>query len=69
MLQLKLGEIECFPFLDRPLDRQISDGFSLLAELNAIDGRRQLTRMGKQMSGFPLDVRFSRMLVAMVEFD
>ena len=62
MLQLKLGEIDRFPFLDPPSEGQVNAAFALLTELDAVDKFRQLTKVGKKMSGFPLDVRFSRML-------
>ena len=64
MLQLKLGEIDRFPFLDPPSGAQTNAAFALLRELNAVEKSRQLTKIGKKMSGLPLDVRFSRMLIS-----
>ena len=68
MLQIKLGDIDRFPFLDPPSEGQINAAFALLAELNAVDKFRQLTKIGKKMSGLPLDVRFSRMLISASQF-
>ena len=68
MLQLKLGEIDRFPFLDPPSEGQINAAFALLRELNAVEKSRQLTKIGKKMSGLPLDVRFSRMLISAGQF-
>ena len=68
MLQIKLGDIDRFPFLDPPSEGQVNAAFALLAELNAVDKFRQLTKIGKKMSGFPLDVRFSRMLISAGQF-
>ena len=68
MLQIKLGDINRFPFLDPPSEGQVNAAFALLAELNAVDKFRQLTKIGKKMSGFPLDVRFSRMLISAGQF-
>ena len=75
MLALKLPEIAAFPFLDRPPDKSIQDGFDLLMELGAIEPAPKeettkgenpqyiLTQQGKQMAAMPLDPRLSRMLI------
>lgn len=39
MIALKLGELSDFPFIDRPADKSIRDGFDLLLELGAIKSR------------------------------
>jgi ATP-dependent helicase HrpA len=36
MISLNLGDIEAFPFIDRPASKSISDGFEVLKELGAI---------------------------------
>ncbi|MFT7219459.1 MAG: ATP-dependent helicase HrpA [Candidatus Azotimanducaceae bacterium] len=64
MLHLKLGDVDRFPFVERPDRKQINDGFALLFELGAVDQRRHVTRLGKQLARFPVDLRFARMLVA-----
>ena len=64
MLQLRLGEIGRFPFLEKPNPKQINDGFALLFELGAVDKARRISRLGKQLARFPVDLRFARMLVA-----
>jgi len=64
MLQLGLGRIEDFPFLEAPDERAIADGWQQLAELGAIDGERHLTAIGRQMARLPVDVKLARMLVA-----
>ena len=64
MLSLKLGDIQKFPFVQRPDQKQINDGYALLFELGAVDRHRRVTRLGKQLSRFPVDLRFARMLVA-----
>ncbi len=72
MISLKLGAIDRFPFIDRPADRSIHDGFNLLLELGAIvrkQGKRgdasgyQLTANGRTMARLPVDPRLSRMLI------
>ena len=64
MLSLGLGEIEKFPFLEPPDPRAIADGWQQLNELGAVDDKRRLTAIGKQMAKLPVDVKLSRMLVA-----
>ncbi len=64
MLQLGLGRIEDFPFLEPPDERAVADGWQQLAELGAIDGERKLTAIGRQMARLPVDVKLARMLVA-----
>jgi ATP-dependent helicase HrpA len=64
MQNLGLGEIEDFPFLDKPDSRFINDGFKLLEELGAVDKDRRLTPTGRQLGRFPLDPRIARMIIA-----
>ena len=64
LLELRLGGIDEFPFVDAPDSRQISDGFLLLEELGAVQERRTLTATGKLLARLPVDPRVARMLVA-----
>ena len=63
MHALGLGDIEAFPFLDRPETKAVSDGVKLLQELGAIDDQGKLTRAGNLMSRMPVDPRLARMLL------
>ena len=63
MLQLRLGDMSKFPFLERPDQRQINDGFHLLNELQAVDKARKISLLGKDIARFPLDLRLARMLL------
>jgi ATP-dependent helicase HrpA len=67
MLQLKMGDIHKFPFIDAPDHRLISDGYKLLEELQAVNTKNQLTPVGVQLSKLPLDPRLARMLLAAQE--
>ncbi|MBL8259841.1 MAG: ATP-dependent RNA helicase HrpA [Candidatus Competibacteraceae bacterium] len=64
MSALHLGRPEDFPFVDPPDSRQISDGFRLLFELQAMDEQRRITDLGRQLAKLPLDPRLGRMLLA-----
>ncbi|MCL2160523.1 MAG: ATP-dependent RNA helicase HrpA [Betaproteobacteria bacterium] len=67
MKALGLGEVEDFPFVDPPGSRLISDGYTLLAELGAIESEsveRALTLIGRELAKLPLDPRIARMMLA-----
>ena len=63
MIDLKLGEPDKFPFLDRPDSRQWRDGYETLHELGAIDDQHRLTSIGKKMARLPVDPRIGRMIL------
>lgn len=63
MLMLGLGNIEAFPFVEKPDQKAINDGFKLLLELGAIDRERRLSRIGRMMAAIPADPRLARMLI------
>jgi ATP-dependent helicase HrpA len=63
MLSLKLGQVEKFPFIERPEQRQINDGYQLLHELTAVDDKREMTKAGRQIARLPIDLRLGRMLL------
>jgi ATP-dependent helicase HrpA len=67
MLDLKLGNIEIFPFLEPPEKRAIADGFCHLEELSAVDKQKNLTNIGKQLAILPIDPRIGRMILAAKE--
>lgn len=67
MLQMRIGNVRKFPFVDKPDNRLINDGFKLLEELGAVDKRNRVTKLGRDMQQLPLDPKFSRMLVAAAE--
>ena len=64
MGSLKLGEVEDFPFLDRPLPRMVADGYQLLNELGAVDEDRTLTPLGRELAKLPADPKIGRMILA-----
>ncbi|WP_354624375.1 ATP-dependent RNA helicase HrpA [Psychromonas sp. MME2] len=73
MLALGLGEINQFPFVEPPQDRNIKDGFTLLEELGAVnlavkDPRKKLTPLGRNLAKLPVDPRLARMILAASEF-
>lgn len=69
MLQMRMGDIHNFPFLDSPDHRLINDGFKLLEELQAVDTKGQLTAIGQKLTQLAVDPRLARMLIAAQEFN
>ncbi len=71
MLDLKLGDIAEFPFLDPPEPAMIREGLRELQELGAIrlpeGGPPSLTRLGWRLARVPVEPRLARMLVAASE--
>ncbi|CAD5109075.1 ATP-dependent RNA helicase HrpA [Zestomonas carbonaria] len=63
MLHLRLGEIDAFPFIEPPDGKAISDGFTLLQELSAVNREGQLTPIGRQLARLPIDPRLGRMVL------
>ncbi len=63
MLHLRLGNIEDFPFIEPPEGKAITDGFTLLQELSAVNREGQLTPLGRQLARLPIDPRLGRMLL------
>ena len=63
MAAIGLGDVPKFPFIDPPDARNIADGLTLLAELNAFsDGR--ITGLGRKLARLPVDPRIGRMVLA-----
>ncbi|MFT4615171.1 MAG: ATP-dependent helicase HrpA, partial [Bacteroidia bacterium] len=67
MLQLGLGEVEHFPFINPPDSRLVRDGYRLLEELGAVSVKGKLTRLGQRMARLPVDPRLARMILAAQE--
>ncbi|HMD25582.1 MAG TPA: ATP-dependent RNA helicase HrpA, partial [Streptosporangiaceae bacterium] len=62
MAAIGLGDVPKFPFIDPPDARNIADGLTLLAELNAFkDG--QITGLGRKLARLPVDPRIGRMIL------
>lgn len=63
----KTGEdITNFGFIDPPDIKAVSDGFNELSELGAISrksGVISLTRIGRELSHIPIDIRLGRMII------
>lgn len=78
MLNLGLGNITGFPFIDPPEERAVRAGMQLLEEIGALrpaspsrrrnaqggaTPQRELSRIGHQLARLPIDPRLGRMLI------
>jgi ATP-dependent helicase HrpA len=67
MLDLRLGDIATFPFLDPPAPAMIKEGLNELDELGAVrraDGVSVLTALGHRLARLPVEPRLARILFA-----
>lgn len=67
MLNLGLGEIQKFEFIQAPQEKFIKDGVRLLQELQAViqqNGQLKLSEIGRKMARFPLDPKYARMILS-----
>jgi ATP-dependent helicase HrpA len=62
MAAIGLGDVPRFPFIDPPDARNIADGLTLLAELNAFSSGR-ITALGRKLARLPVDPRLGRMIL------
>ncbi len=62
MAAIGLGDVPKFPFIDPPDPRNIADGLTLLAELNAFKNGR-ITGLGRKLARLPVDPRIGRMIL------
>src|SRR5690625_1966145 len=63
MKAFRLGEVETFPFIDPPGERAIQAGYVLLQDLGALNEKRKLTSLGRQLARLPVDPTVGRMLL------
>lgn len=64
LARLRFGDVDAFPFLERPDSRLVKDGYRLLDELGALNGQGGLTQLGHALARIPADPRIARMLLA-----
>lgn len=67
MLNLGLGEVGDFPFINPPDPRMVRDGYKLLEELGAVNASGEMTAIGRSLAHLPIDPRLGRMVLAASE--
>ncbi|GIY70676.1 ATP-dependent RNA helicase DHX33 [Caerostris extrusa] len=71
MVAMGINNIKEFDFIDKPPKENIEAAIKLLTILNAVvddDGKLELTECGKKMVVFPLDPRFSKMIITSTKY-
>ncbi|MEN8756815.1 MAG: ATP-dependent RNA helicase HrpA [Akkermansiaceae bacterium] len=67
MLNLGLGDVRDFPFIDPPSPKAIQEGWKTLEEVGAVSGNSKgaqiLTEVGQRLGRLPLDPRLGKMLI------
>lgn len=63
LLAIGIENIETFPFIDPPKKKLLMNALESLFTLSAITKKGQLTPLGKQMSLFPLEPMYSKVLL------
>lgn len=63
MLELRLGKVGAFPFIDKPEASMIREGYKLLEELGAVSERGKLTGLGRKMARLPIDPKLARIIL------
>ncbi|EPY52977.1 ATP-dependent RNA helicase Dhr1 [Schizosaccharomyces cryophilus OY26] len=63
MKSMNIDNVANFPYPTAPSRASLQKALQLLSVLGAIDREGQLTKLGEQMSLFPLSPRFSKMLI------
>ena len=58
-----VNDVRSFHWFEKPLENTLFKAEALLVQLGAIDRLGKLSKMGLKMSSFPLNPRFSRMLI------
>lgn len=75
-INLKLGRLDEFPFIDPPRPTTVREGYRTLEELQAIERTvnapeaelvYRLTEIGRQMAMLPVEPRISRMILAAID--
>jgi len=64
MASLKLPAIQDFPFVDAPGLTLIKEGFQTLCDLQAIDKKQRLTKIGWELASYPIDPQLGRILLS-----
>lgn len=68
MLNMRIGDVRHFPFVDMPDSRLLNDGFKLLEELEAVDKQGKVKPLGRQLMTLPVDPRLGRMVLAAKQY-
>jgi ATP-dependent helicase HrpA len=63
MAVLRLPPIDTFPFVNPPQRVLVAEGYEMLFEIGALDEKKNLTELGRDLVAFPVDPQIARMIV------
>lgn len=63
MADLRLPPLAEFPLPDPPSPKLVNEGYRTLREIGAIDAKKELTPIGRQLARLPIDPRLGRMIL------
>ncbi len=63
MAVMRLPAIDEFPFINPPKRVVIEEGYRTLFEIGALDEKKNLTNLGRDLGEFPVDPQIARMIV------
>ncbi|GFS69256.1 ATP-dependent RNA helicase DHX33 [Nephila pilipes] len=72
MVAMGISNVVDFDFIDKPPKENIDASINMLKILDAVvdnNGKLELTNIGKQMVVFPLDPRFSKMIISSSKYN
>jgi len=61
-----ITDIESFPFLDPPDRTALSKAVQTLRRLGAVNEKHEITNLGEQMAGIPVEPQMAKMLIAAI---
>src|SRR5262249_12811890 len=64
MESLKLSAMDRFPFLDPPSPQTVKNRYETLHELSAMDEKRQLQPIKRELAKLPIDPQIDQMILA-----
>ena len=69
LLSMGWADLESFPWYESPNPQALTQAFSILKDIGAINEENLLTPLGKKMAVFPAHPRYARMLMAADELN
>ena len=63
MAVLRLPPVDAFPFINPPQRIMVAEGHQTLFEIGALDDKKNLTELGRELVAFPIDPQIARMIV------
>lgn len=63
-MDLNVGALEHFPFIQPPDNRYVKSAYNVLIELQALNSDKKITKIGKRLARISLDPRLAKMILS-----